>query len=206
MPRYELWSDDCLKFWEFELAGKAVILRHGDRPARGQPTKAQTTTKRFSSPDQARLAYEDLIAAKLGTGKWRPPEPSDRVRLLQQKAREPRVRKLEETARKSRRIKIQFALGLPKAVVTVVFDMRGFGPRYPVPLGINFDSPERSIGSRPPDLESAFSETQHRYPRAKVLLGKMAVKTWACPLKPRALAQLVTSILADRFETVEVAR
>jgi hypothetical protein len=200
MSRYELWSDNSLKFCEFELAGTAVIVRQGNRPTRGGPNKGQSTTKPFSSPDKARVAYEDLIAARLGTGKWRPPTLSDRalIRIRSKKSSDARLRQLEEAARKSSRIQMQFALALPDEVVTVVIEI-GVSR-----LRILFDDTRRKHGSVPSNLDGALSETEHRFPRAKLLLGKIVVKTWKCPLKPRAVAQILTSVLAERFETVEI--
>src|SRR5215471_1299121 len=200
MPCYELWSSDSLKFWEFDLAGATVIARHGERG-----TKGQSTTKRFPSPDSARRAYDKLIAEKLAVSYW-PPEgrnaPGDGV-----KARALEIRRLEDAAGKSRRIRIKFALGVEDGVVTVILDVRKPSMRgSPVPVRVDTSdsrSGKASLFWRGLGLGDQVDQIRRRYPDATVLLGKLVVKSWGSPLKPRELASLMTRVVTELFANVE---
>ena len=202
MPRYELWSSDSLKFWEFELAGAKVVDRHGERG-----TKGKSTTKRFPSPDSAQRAYDKLVAQKLADGYW-PAEgrnaPGDGT-----KARALEIRRIEEAAGKSRRIRIELALGVEGGVVTVILDVRKPSMRgSPVPVRVDTSDSRSGMASlfwNGLGLGDQIDQIRRRYPDATVLLGKLEVKAWGSPLKPRELASLMTSILTELFTNVEAA-
>src|SRR4051812_5445108 len=79
MPRYENVEGRSAKFWEIELDGASLTTRQGriqsdgrrasssPAPIRGSEPES-TSTKRFKTADEARLAYEMAIFDKLDKG------------------------------------------------------------------------------------------------------------------------------------------
>jgi predicted DNA-binding WGR domain protein len=201
MPRYELWSSDSLRFWEFSLTGTKVIERHGERGAKGK-----STTKRFPSPDAGRRAYDKLIAEKLAEGIFWPagdenaPDAGTKAGVLA-------IRRLDEAARKSSRIWIQFTLKLEDGVATAILDARKTsGPSARVQVRLSDRRPGTiSPVWTGPGIGLQLDQIHRRLPGATVLLGTLAVTSRSCPLKPRELASLVTSVLTELFANVEAA-
>ncbi len=63
MPRYEFSEGGSNKFWEITLKNSDVLTHYGRIGAAGQ-----STTKSFKTPEEAKAAYEKLIAEKTKKG------------------------------------------------------------------------------------------------------------------------------------------